>query len=175
MSEPAAKPDPYTGLRQPEPTLRSASYWDARHYDQDLAAVWYRSWVLACRSKDIAAPLEYRTLSLGTQEILILRDETGVLRAFHNTCRHRGSQLCRQENGRLKARLITCPYHAWSYSLRGDLVRVPSRVLPDGFQKSDYPLYSVALAEWRGLVFVNLSANPSPIDTAFDEASGDLS
>ena len=95
--------------------LPSAAYWDPKHYEQDLAGIWYRSWVLVCRTADIAQPLEYRTISIGTQEIVILRDETGALRAFHNTCRHRGSQLCRQEHGRLKARLITCPYHAWSY------------------------------------------------------------
>ena len=175
MSVYAAKPDLYNGLRRPEPTLPSAAYWDPKHYEQDLAGIWYRSWVLVCRTADIAQPLEYRTISIGTQEIVILRDETGALRAFHNTCRHRGSQLCRQEHGRLKARLITCPYHAWSYSLRGDLVRVPSKVLPDGFQKADYPLYTVALAEWRGFVFVNFSATPPPIEAAFDEASGDLS
>ena len=90
----------------------------------------------------------------------MLRDEQGELRAFHNTCRHRGSQLCRESEGRLKARLLTCPYHAWSYSLRGELVRVPSKSLPEGFNKADYPLYPVALSLWRGFVFVNLSPEP---------------
>ncbi|ODT18384.1 MAG: ring-hydroxylating oxygenase subunit alpha, partial [Mesorhizobium sp. SCN 65-12] len=111
----------------------------------------------------------------GTQEIIVLRDETGMLRAFHNTCRHRGSQLCQESAGRLKARLLTCPYHAWSYSLRGDLVRVPSKSLPDGFDKADHPLYRVALSTWRGFVFVNLAENPEgTAPSSFDPASGDL-
>ena len=105
----------------------------------------------------------------------MVRDETATLRAFHNTCRHRGSQLCTTESGRLKARLLTCPYHAWSYSLRGDLVRVPSKSLPEGFLKSDYPLYAVKLAEWRGFVFVNLDENATEsVEQGFDEASVSL-
>ena len=104
-----------------------------------------------------------------------LRDETGELRAFHNTCRHRGSQLCQESEGRLKARLITCPYHAWSYSLRGDLVRVPSKSLPDGFDKANHPLYRVALSVWRGFVFVNLQEDAAgSAQASFDPASGDL-
>jgi Rieske 2Fe-2S family protein len=114
-------------------------------------------------------------VTLGDQQILILRDEHGDIRAFHNTCRHRGSQLCTGQEGRLKARLLTCPYHAWSYSLRGELVRVPSHALPDGFDRADYPLYRVAVSLWRGFVFVNLSSRPEGTAAeAFDPASADL-
>ena len=165
----------YNGLVQQVPTLPASSYVDAAEYARDLEAIWYRSWINVCREADIAEPLAYRVVTIGTQEILIVRDETGVLRAFHNTCRHRGSQLCTGEAGRLKARLVTCPYHAWSYSLRGDLVRVPSKTLPQGFDKADYPLHAVSLSVWRGLVFVNL--DPNAKDTAadaFDRESADL-
>ncbi len=175
MSTEAAASDPYNGLRQVEPTLPSHVYWSADDYQRDLAAIWYRNWVLACRAADIPQPLAWRTVRIDTQDIVVLRDETGVLQAFHNPCRHRGSQLCPGEAGRLKARLITCPYHSWSYSLRGDLVRVPSKSLPEGFSKTEYPLYRVAIAEWRGFIFVNLADAPAPIEEAFDPASGDLS
>ncbi|TIL79171.1 MAG: Rieske (2Fe-2S) protein, partial [Mesorhizobium sp.] len=119
--------DRYNGLTRLAPTLPSSAYWDAGAYGRDLDAIWYKSWLLVCREADLAQPLAFRTFRLGTQEIVVLRDEAGELRAFHNTCRHRGSQLCQESEGRLKARLLTCPYHAWSYSLRGDLVRVPSK------------------------------------------------
>jgi Rieske 2Fe-2S family protein len=170
-----AEKDLYLGLRKLEGTLPTSAYLDAGEYQRDLEAIWYKRWILVCRSADIAAPLAYKVFTIGSQEVLVVRDETGVLRAFHNTCRHRGSQLCQAESGRLKARLITCPYHAWSYSLRGDLVRVPSKSLPEGFLKSDYPLYSVKLEEWRGFVFVNLDEHAT--DTAagtFDESSVSL-
>ena len=168
--------DLYNGLRRAEPTLPAQSYYEAEHFQRDLDTIWYRSWINICREADIAGRLDFRTFRIGTQEILVVRDEAGALRAFHNTCRHRGSQLCRQEEGRLKARLITCPYHAWSYSLRGDLVRVPSRSLPDGFDKADYPLHPVALSVWRGFVFVNLGEDATEsIPDGFDAGSGDLS
>jgi Rieske 2Fe-2S family protein len=166
----------YNGLLNVEPTLPSAAYWGEEDYRRDLAAIWYRNWVLACRESDLPQPLSYRVVTIGTQQVLLLRDENGDIRAFHNTCRHRGSQLCRETEGRLKARLLTCPYHAWSYSLRGDLVRVPSRSLPAGFDKADYPLYPVALSIWRGFVFLNLSEDPvGSAFEAFDRDSVDLS
>ncbi|MER8522334.1 aromatic ring-hydroxylating dioxygenase subunit alpha [Mesorhizobium sp. M0644] len=166
---------PYNGLTRAEPTLPSSAYWDIAAYQRDLEAIWYRNWLLVCREADLAQPLAFRTFRIGTQEVVVLRDETGELRAFHNTCRHRGSQLCQQSEGRLKARLITCPYHAWSYSLHGDLVRVPSKSLPDGFDKADHPLYRVALSVWRGFVFVNLAEDAAgSAETSFDPASGNL-
>lgn len=166
----------YNGLATAVETLPAASYRDPDHHRHEIDAIWLRSWLCAGRSADLAEPLSFRTFRIGDQEALVLRDETGILRAFHNTCRHRGSVLRREECGRLKSRLITCPYHAWSYSLRGDLVRVPSQVLPSGFDKADYPLYPIAVAEWRGFVFVNFdqSAHADNLANAFDPASGDL-
>lgn len=170
-----AEKDLYHGLRQIEGTLPASAYLDGGEYQRDLEAIWYRRWIMVCRAADIAEPLAFKVFTVGTQEVLVVRDETGVLRAFHNTCRHRGSQLCTATSGRLKARLLTCRYHSWSYSLRGDLVRVPSKTLPEGFLKSDYPLYSVALSEWRGFVFVNLDENPKgTVEETFDEASVSL-
>src|SRR5262245_31770614 len=154
----------YNGLLSAEATLPSAAYWDAANYDRDLESIWYRNWIMVCREADLSQPLAYRVFTIGSQQVLVLRDEHGELRAFYNTCRHRGSQLCRETEGRLKTRLLTCPYHAWSYSLHGELVRVPSKSIPEGFDKADYPLYPVALSLWRGFVFINLS--PEPVGTA---------
>ncbi|MGE0501896.1 MAG: aromatic ring-hydroxylating dioxygenase subunit alpha [Rhizobiaceae bacterium] len=167
--------DRYNGLREAVATPPAAAYFDPETYRRELETVWHREWVMVCRAADIATPLEYRVARIGDQQIVVLRDENGDPQAFHNTCRHRGSQLCREEAGRLKARLITCPYHAWSYSLRGDLVRVPSKVLPAGFDKAEHPLYRVALQEWRGFVFVNLSEDPAAsVEATFDSGSVDL-
>ncbi len=80
-----------------------------------------------------------------------------------------------REPGKLKSKLLTCPYHAWSYSLAGDLVRVPSKSLPEGFDRRDYPLYGVKLSVWRGFVFINVAGNRAEGPQAtFDAASVDL-
>ena len=124
---------------------------------RDLAMIWQRNWILhVCRAsearraavvQDISPRQPGRRRSCATTPARSTPSTTPAGIAARS--------FCSQKQGRLKA-LITCPYHSWSYSLRGELVRVPSKVLPDGFDKKDYPLYRVALAEWRGFVFVNL-------------------
>src|SRR4051794_35210749 len=113
-ADPVSKPH-YNGLPRAEPTLPSRAYFGAEAFERDLAAIWQRNWIHVCRAREPSEPLSFRTFRLDSQEVLVVRDDTGTLNAFHNTCRHRGSQLCSQKQGRLKARLITCPYHSWSY------------------------------------------------------------
>lgn len=162
----------YNGLTEARSTLASSAYYDETAHARDLDSIWYRDWVCIGRTSEWPEALSFRVVALGNQSILVVRDEHGDLQAFHNTCRHRGSCLKTEESGRLKARLVTCPYHAWSYSLRGDLVRVPSKALPAEFDKADYPLYRVTLEVWRGFVFINLQPEPdSSAAGTFDTAS----
>lgn len=165
----------YNGLTTVEKTLPSSFYYDRNHYERELKAIWYRNWNYLCRSDSLDGPLSFRTFEIGTQQILIVRDEEGVLRAFHNTCRHRGSTLCTQADGTLRSKLLTCPYHAWSYNLRGELVRTPTLAAPEGFDRADYPLYDIAVEEWRGFVFVNLAGKDAvPFEVAFERGSDRL-
>jgi Rieske 2Fe-2S family protein len=164
----------YIGLRSLEPTLPSAFYYDPGQYERELNALWYRNWVYAFRAKTLTEPGSFKTVRIDNQTALVIRDEEGALRAFHNTCRHRGSVLCRTEAGRL-GKLITCPYHAWSYDLRGNLRRVPSLSSPEGFGRKSFSLYPVALTEWRGLVFLCFDpAHAPPFSTAFARGSDRL-
>ena len=89
----------YKGLRRAEATLASQDYFGEPAFQRDLLAIWYRSWLMVCRSADLAEPRAFRLFRIGSQEVLVLRDEAGTLRAFYNTCRHRGSQLCQTESG----------------------------------------------------------------------------
>jgi Rieske 2Fe-2S family protein len=152
----------YTGLTRLEPTLPSAYYYDPAHYERELKAIWNREWLYVCRADAVADPLAFRTFEIGAQKLLLVRGDDGVLRGFHNTCRHRGSILCQEPAGRLRSKIISCPYHQWSYTLKGELRRATSIALPDGFDPADYPLYDIAVAEWRGFVFVNLAGQDAP-------------
>ena len=111
----------YNGLTQSEPTLPTHYYLDAAHHEKELARVWYRNWVYVCRADELEGPRAYRVFDIGTQQVLVVRDQEGKLQAFHNTCRHRGSQLVQNQEGRLPGGLITCPYHCWAYDLEGKL------------------------------------------------------
>jgi Rieske 2Fe-2S family protein len=162
----------WNGLTTAEATLPGAWYRDPAHHARELEQIWYRNWIYLCRSGALAEPLDFRVFEIGTQQILLLRDDAGVLRAFHNTCRHRGAVLCREAQGRLQGRRITCPYHSWSYRLTGELLRTPTAGPESGFDRDALSLYGVALHEWRGLVFVNLDEAPKDfahsIDTSLD-------
>jgi len=113
---------PWNGLRRPEPTLPSRWYLDEAHFELELQKLWYRHWIYLCRSEALPGPRSFGTFRVGAQTVLMVRDDAGVLRAFHNTCRHRGAALCSAESGRLPAAAITCRYHAFSYGLDGKWV-----------------------------------------------------
>ena len=165
----------YNGLRHPEETLPSHFYFDPAHYERELQAIWYRNWIYLCRAGSLETPGSFRTFQIGSQQVLLLRDEVGRLRAFHNTCRHRGAQLCRAKSGRFQTKRIVCPYHRWTYSLQGELRRISSLHCPADFNLADYPLYDIAVAEWGGFVYVNLAgAGGASLEESFDRAPGRL-
>jgi glycine betaine catabolism A len=158
----------YNGLQKLTEGLPASAYFDPRQYERELQRIWYRNWLYVGRSSDIATPRAFRTFDVGNQKLLLVRDDAGELQAFHNTCRHRGAALCRESSGTMRSGAIICPYHAWTYSLQGELLRTSSKHHPDGFSVADFPLYKIHVREWRGFIFVALADNPPPFDRSFD-------
>ena len=158
----------YAGLTSAVPGLPSAWYFDPAHHRLELERIWYRHWVYVCRASELAARRSFRTLDVGNQSVLLVRGDDGIARAFHNTCRHRGAALCREPAGRFPAAGIICPYHAWRYSLKGELVQTSSKVHGEGFDLRDFPLYGLPLTEWNGFLFAALTADPPPFSASFD-------
>jgi len=143
-------------LKQAVPTLPSSWYLDPAHHAREEEKIWQASWVYLCHGSAIAKARQFRTLCLGNQPVVVVRNEDGGLSGFFNTCRHRGSVLCPAESGRLDANALVCPYHQWSYALKdGSLAGTTSFTEPDGFNKSDYSLFPIAVREWRGAVFIH--------------------
>ena len=160
----------WNGLRRTESTLPSEQYYAPQHFERELQKIWYRSWLYLCRADSLPEPLDYRTFQIGTQPVLLLRDEAGQLRGFFNTCRHRGSVLCSQERGHLRAKSLTCPYHSWTYDLRGRLARIPMHGRAKLVELGDMQLYPIALTEWKGFLFASLHAQaPPPFEKALDD------
>src|SRR5881409_2439781 len=92
------------------------------------------------------------------ESILVVRGEARTLGAFYNVCRHRGTRLCEGEGTAGKA--IVCPYHAWSYALDGRLIGTPNVPEMAEFDRASFGLRRIALVDWEGFVFVNLSPDP---------------
>jgi phenylpropionate dioxygenase-like ring-hydroxylating dioxygenase large terminal subunit len=146
----------FSGLRQLEPSLPSRWYFEPAQYALELERVWYRNWIYLCRADSLAAPASFRTFTIGVQPVLLVRGEDDVLRAFYNTCRHRGALLCSEPYGHLPAKAITCPYHAWSYRLTGELARIPTAGRAHYVPTEQTALYSIPLKQWQGFVYVHL-------------------
>jgi Rieske 2Fe-2S family protein len=150
-------------LERLEPGLPASWYRDPAHHQRELDVFWYRRWIAVAREEEIAAPGDWKLARIGTQSLVLLRGEAGELRAFHNTCRHRGSVLCTAEEGRFARKRIVCPYHGWTYDLAGRLIATPRRMETPDFTTQDFSLFAVQADLWGGFVFVNLSADREPL------------
>src|SRR5438128_7225555 len=146
-------------LRRLEPGLPASWYHDPAHYQRELEVFWYGKWIAVAREEEIANAGDWRVVRIGNQSIVLVRDQAGKLHGFHNTCRHRGSVLCTEEQGNFPRGRIVCPYHAWTYDLAGRLVATPRRMETPDFKLEDFPLYEAAAAVWGGFVFVHLGRN----------------
>jgi Rieske 2Fe-2S family protein len=148
-------------------SLPAAWYYDPAQYSRELEAVWYRDWICVGRAEDLREPGDYVVVMIGDESLILTRDREGGLRAFHNTCRHRGTILCTTLRGRFANGRIVCPYHAWSYALSGELLTAPKMELPADFRRENYSLYAAHADCWGGFLFVNLSDEPPTTLTAF--------
>lgn len=155
--------------RKPGFTLSREMYSDADVFAFDCEAVWTRSWLMACVEAELPQAGSYVATRAAGSPILVVRDRKGDIRAFHNSCRHRGAQICGE--GRGKAGRLVCPYHRWTYDLTGALLP-PPRMGPD-FDASLYGLTPIACETLEGLIYVCLSDTP-PDFSAFRRTVGPL-
>ena len=147
-------------------TLPGRYYTTPEILSEEAERIFRRQWICVGRAEAIAGAGDYVVAEIAGESIIVLRDQTGERRAFYNVCRHRGTRLCEATHGRL-SETIQCPYHAWTYALDGRLIGAPHMNEMAGFDKKEYPLHRVALAEWEGFLFVNLARDAEPLAEAF--------
>lgn len=142
--------------RKPDHSLDRAFYTDPEIYAFDLQAVFNREWIFAAAACELPEPGSFVTLTIGTSPILVLRDRGGKVRAFFNTCRHRGFKLCDTARGRMPA--VICPYHRWTYRLDGTLAA--AKHMPADFDPADHGLLPVHVRLLGGTIYVCLADEP---------------
>jgi Rieske 2Fe-2S family protein len=145
------------------PGLPARDYWDPAVYELEKERIFYRCWFCVGREEQLPEAGDFLTQEVAGESLLVARTREGDLRAFYNVCRHRGTRLCEEPSGRPRSRAFVCPYHGWSYSLDGRLLRTPNLRAEDGLDRAAYGLRSVALDTWDGFVFVNLDREPRPL------------
>lgn len=141
-------------------------YMSESHFRQELSLVVRRSWQYAGHESQLRRPGQYIAVELGETSVIVARDSSGELNAFHNVCRHRGAQLV--DAGCGSVRRFVCPYHQWSYGTDGSL-RGASK-MPTTLNKESFGLRPVHVRSWQGLILVNLSDDPEPITELFGES-----
>ena len=159
--------------RQGAHTLPREYYTSPELLAEERERIHARSWNCVGRASAVARPGDYVLREVAGESLIVVRGRDGVLRAFFNICRHRGTRLCREAAGHV-SETIQCPYHAWTYTLDGRLIGAPHMHEVEGFDKRDYPLHAAALAEWEGFVFVNVAADPPPFEAWFAPMLGRL-
>lgn len=147
--------------RRPGHSLPQELYLDPEMLAFDMTAIFGESWLLAGFEAEARAPGDYLSMMVGKWPILIVRGRDGELRAFHNSCRHRGSVVCPLGNG--SAARLTCPYHRWTYDLSGKLLAAGR--MPDDFVKADHGLRPIHLETVAGAIFICLSQTPPDFAT----------
>jgi salicylate 5-hydroxylase large subunit len=122
---------------------------------------------------EVPSPGDFKRTVVGERSVLMVRDEDGEIRVVENVCAHRGMQFCRERHGQRKS--FICPYHQWSYNLRGDLQGVPFRRgvrqdgkvnggMPADFKTEDHGLVKLKVATRGGVVFASFDPAVEPLE-----------
>jgi len=131
-------------------------YTDPSIYDIDLETFFYNQWIFVGHESQIKNNGDYFLFEIGNESIIIIRDKNSNINCFYNVCRHRGSHICIEKEGKTKK--LVCPYHAWAYDLEGNLIS--ARMMDKKFNKKDWNLNKCSSKVYEGLIFINLSENP---------------
>lgn len=156
----------------PRPTLGSADYASEEVYRQEQERIWWGDWVCVGRTEEISDPGDYVVRDVAGESIFIVRNDAGELRAFYNVCSHRGTKFVDDVEGTGSVRkAFKCPYHAWTFDLNGRLIGTPNVREDEHFDRSKYPLYDIAVDDYAGFLFVNMSGQPRPLMEALTDGA----
>ena len=142
-------------------TLPPWCYTDPRFFRLEVERIFTKVWNLVGRADVVAEPGDYLATDVAGIPILLVRGEDGAVRAFANSCTHRGTLLLEGEGRCSKA--IVCPYHQWAFGLDGRLVRAAGMEHTVGFDPREHGLVQLRLESWAGFLFVNFDAGAASL------------
>ncbi|WP_159983655.1 MULTISPECIES: Rieske 2Fe-2S domain-containing protein [unclassified Novosphingobium] len=139
-----------------------ARYTDPEFFSREMEHIWCKTWQWACREEHIPEAGDNYVYEVGPYSIIVVRQRDETIKAFVNSCLHRGTKL-RPTEGEGHSNDLRCPYHGWTWNLDGSLKKVPCawdfpHVVPEKFH-----LPEVAIGLWGGFVFINLDTDPMPL------------
>src|SRR5262249_45733015 len=135
-------------------------YLETAQLEVEKKQIFWRTWQVIGYREQVAKPGDYFTYDLVGEPLLIVRDTEGKLRGYYNVCRHRAGPAAEGCGSR---KVFRCGYHGWTYALDGRLLNAPEMDGVCDFRFEDFALRAIQVAEWGGLVFVNLDASAEPL------------
>ncbi|MBU2967004.1 aromatic ring-hydroxylating dioxygenase subunit alpha [Amphritea sp. 2_MG-2023] len=145
-------------------SLAQPLYNDPLMFRIDVEEVFQKEWLFVGMTSEIPTRGDYFTVEIAQNPVLVVRDADGSINAFHNTCRHRGSRICSEHRG--KVANLVCPYHQWTYDLKGNLLFAGTE-MNENFDNKEHGLKKAFCKTAGGFIFVCLGKEEPEGD--FDE------
>ncbi len=145
--------------RSLDQSLPQPFYNDPHMFRMDMEQVFHKEWIFVGMSSEVPAKGDYFTVEIGQNPILVVRDGDGAVQAFHNVCRHRGSKICTKHRG--KVANLVCPYHQWTYDLKGNLLYAGAE-MGDEFEIKSHNLKPTHCRTAGGFIFISLAQGEAP-------------
>ena len=164
MNDSIFEPQKYAKTRLPieeASPLPAEVYTSQEWYDKEMETIFLKEWLQVTRLEEIPNIGDYVRIDIAGEPLIVIRGKDGVVRTLSAVCRHRASELAEKGNGNCK--VLVCPYHAWSYSLDGQLIGAGSMEQAIGFDKSEHKLPGFRTEILAGFVFVNFDNHAKPL------------
>ena len=144
------------------PDVYTSDAW----YRREIDTIFANSWLVATREEEIPNSGDYMRIDILGEPLIVLRDDNGEVRTMSAACRHRGAELVA---GKGNCKKLVCPYHAWVYSLQGELLRANDMDKAKNFDKKCFNLPTIRTETWGGFVFINFDEHAQPLMDALHD------
>lgn len=142
-------------------SLPGWTYTDPEFYAVEEELVLRREWLSVGRVEDVPQPGDYFATSVLREPVLVVRNDNGDIQALSGVCRHRAMVMA---SGKGNAKRFSCPYHAWTYDLNGQLLAAPRMEENSKFDKKNCALPKIRTEIWQGWIFINFDSDAEPLE-----------
>jgi phenylpropionate dioxygenase-like ring-hydroxylating dioxygenase large terminal subunit len=164
-SDPNAPPAPLLAQAQQDlgdADIPCSRYTSADFFEREMDSLWPRTWQWACRDEHLQEAGDHYVYEVGRWSVIVVRGDDHVIRAFMNSCTHRGTKILGGV-GSGYSEALTCPFHGWSWQLDGSVRNIPARWDFPHTDGDSHGLRQVNCDTWGGFVFINIDTDAKPL------------